>query len=166
MSDFWSEISGATFDNEASVETRLISPLLKALGYENSDISPKHRVIFQEGKAGRPYEADFVVFYGETHNRQTSLIVVEAKTPGESFDNAKTQAESYVANVRAPIYILSDGARFSVWQLQLTQESECVIDVQVASLPAHRGRIESLLSKEARRIRCTFQRPDQRWEND
>lgn len=50
MSDFWSEISSATFVNEASVETRLILPLLEALGYEKSDISPKHPVIFQEGK--------------------------------------------------------------------------------------------------------------------
>ncbi len=154
MSDFWAEIGGATFDNEASVETRLILPLLDSLGYARTDVSPKHRVIFQEGKAGRPYEADFAVFYGATHNRQTSLIVVEAKTPGESFADAKSQAESYVTNLRAPVYIVSDGIKFCVWQLQLTQESECVLDVAVASLLAQRGKIETLLSKEAMFAYC------------
>lgn len=149
MNEFWSEISSVTFDNESSVETRLLLPFLKALGYEQSDISPKHPIIFQEGRTGRHHEADFVVFSGPVQNKQTSLIVVEAKAPGKSFDEAKKQAESYVFNVRAPFYILSDGIKIQVWQFQATQESTLVIDIPVISLFDYRGKLENLLSKEA-----------------
>lgn len=149
MTDFWNNIQNAKFDNEASVEQNLVTPLLHALGYDNSDISPKHRVIFHEGRKGRPHEADFVVFYGSTHDRNTSLIVVEAKTPGESLVDAKNQGESYAVNIRAPFLLLTDGINLEIWQLQPTQESQCFLQTLVQSLCAVQGKIEGFLAKEA-----------------
>ena len=68
----------------------------------NSDIEPKFPGIFQEGK-GRKHEADFVVFSGPPHNKDTSLIVVEAKAPSESLKDARCQAELYAFNLRTPL---------------------------------------------------------------
>ena len=78
---------------EGNVELRLIIPLLHALGYEDEDIHAKYPVIFQQGRRGRKPEADFVCFYGALHNRDTSLLVVEAKKPGEALRDGKAQSE-------------------------------------------------------------------------
>ncbi|WP_128089604.1 type I restriction enzyme HsdR N-terminal domain-containing protein [Bradyrhizobium viridifuturi] len=103
MTEFWSNIP-TNFTNEADVELRLVVPLLRALGYEPDDVASKHPVEFREGRVGRKPEADFVCFNGPLHTRDTSLIVVEAKAPGEALPNGKLQGESYAANLRAPLY--------------------------------------------------------------
>jgi hypothetical protein len=102
--DFWANVDSLQFTNEASVETRLVLPLLNALGYEASDIEPKPPITFQEGRVGRKPEADFLVYHGPLRDRDTSLIVVEAKRPTESLGGAKRQAESYAFNTRAPFF--------------------------------------------------------------
>ncbi|MCQ4437365.1 hypothetical protein NO135_20440, partial [Clostridioides difficile] len=100
MADFWSNVP--TFDklgNEAAVEVQLVLPLLGALGYEGDDISPKYPVVFQEGRAGRKPEADFVCFWQGIQTRDNSLVVVEAKNPSEDLVDAKAQGESYAQNL-------------------------------------------------------------------
>ena len=64
IDDIWNRAPGLNFENEAAVETRLIVPLLRALGYSELDhIVPKYPVVFQEGRRrGRRPEADLVVF--------------------------------------------------------------------------------------------------------
>ena len=137
------------FVNEADVEHQLILPLLHALGYETEEIVPKYPVEFREGRRGRKPEADFVCFNGTVHDRNSSLLVVETKAPNESLAGGKGQGESYAANLRAPILVMTNGRRFKAWQLQPTRESEKVIDVAVADLIANRGALESLLSKKS-----------------
>lgn len=149
MTDFWDSIQDTQFSNEASVEENLVVPLLHALGYDKDDISPKHTIKFQEGRTGRPHEADFVVFYGATHDRNNSLIVVEAKKPGESFGDAKAQGESYASNIRTPFLLITDGINLEIWQLQITQESEQIVQTSVNSLCSAQGKIEACLTKEA-----------------
>ncbi len=150
MSNFWGTVQHFEFTNEASVETRLIIPLLNELGYINSDIFPKYPIIFQEGRKGRKPEADFVVFCDIPHDKNTSLIVIEAKAPTELLeDDAKTQAESYTANIRAPFFLLTNGRELEIWQFQLTSESECILRIPINELHAYRGKIESYLSKSA-----------------
>ena len=149
MTDFWDELPVSNFANEAEVEFRLIEPLLRALGFESEDIAPKFRVIFQEGRGGRPHEADFVCFSGPLRNKDTSLLVVEAKRPGESLSDAKTQGESYAANLRAPLLALTNGETFEIWQTQLTSESICLLNEPVSGLLQHRSTIERTLSKAA-----------------
>lgn len=154
MFDFWSDIQNAKFNNEASVETRLIIPLLHTLGYTDDDICSKYPVVFHEGRRGRKPEADFVVFYGPIQDKNTSLITIEAKTPGEPFEDAKKQGESYAANIRTPFLLLTDGIILEVWQLQPTQESECILKTLVKSLCSARGKIELYLNKESVRTYC------------
>ena len=61
-SSFWEGIGSGSFANEATVETRLVYPLLEVLGYGHKDIHSKFPVKFHEGRKGRPNEADFAVF--------------------------------------------------------------------------------------------------------
>src|SRR5258708_2632443 len=149
MTDFWSDISRADLRGEGNVELRFVIPLLHALGYEDDDIDAKYPVVFQEGRLGRKPEADFVCFYGPLHNRDTSLLAVEAKRPGEALPDCKGQGESYGHNLRAPLLLITHGEAREVWQLQATQESVRVLNIPVSSLAAERGNIERLLSKAA-----------------
>ncbi|WP_081492494.1 type I restriction enzyme HsdR N-terminal domain-containing protein [Bradyrhizobium genomosp. I (2014)] len=148
MSDFWS-VTPADFTNEADVELRLVVPLLHALGYEPDDIASKYPVEFREGRVGRKPEADFVCFNGPLHTRDTSLVVVEAKAPGEALPNGKLQGESYAANLRAPLLLLTNGEQMEIWQLKATQDSERVFEVPIADLAASRGTVEQFLAKTA-----------------
>lgn len=153
MTDIWSPAHLIAPKNEAEVETLLVLPLLAALGYAREDIRAKQPVKFQEGRVGRSPEADFVVYNGPIHSRDTSLLVVEAKAPGEKFEPAVGQAESYAMAraIRAPVILITDAVRLEVWQLQPTLENERVLAINVRDLAAQQGALERLLSKEALR---------------
>lgn len=136
--------------NEAAVEWRIIEPLLTRLGYEKDDVSPKHPIVFREGRKGRHPEADYAVFSGRPHGRETSLFVVEAKRPGEPGWSAKNQAESYQHALRAPFLLLVDGLTIEVWQYQPTGDSECVFGpVPIADVENQFGALSLILCKEA-----------------
>lgn len=147
---FWDQISRAAFTNEASVETGLVLPLLRSLGYDEIEhISPKHSIEFREGRRGRKPEADFVVFAEKPHTKATSLIVVEAKRPDEALSDGQAQAESYAGNIKAPLFLTTNGERLEIWQYQTTAESERLLECSVKELSAKRGIIEALLTREA-----------------
>jgi type I site-specific restriction endonuclease len=149
MTDFWERLPILDLASEAEVELRLVEPLLRALGYQDDDIARQYPVVFQEGRVGRRPAPDFVCFANLPKNRNTSLLVVEAKKPGEALAPGKAQGESYARNLLAPVLVLTNGETFEIWQLQATQESIRVLDVPVTSLRAERGRIEQLLGKAA-----------------
>jgi hypothetical protein len=146
---FLDTISDANINNEAEVETNLVSPLLELLGYSRDDIRPKYPVVFREGRQGRKPETDFAVFAGPEHSKSTSLLVVEAKHPDESLDSGKDQGESYAANLRAPFLILTNGRDFELWQLQASYESECVFSSPVNDLAGRFDELYGLIWKEA-----------------
>jgi len=148
-SSFWEGIGSGSFANEATVETRLVYPLLEVLGYGHKDIHSKFPVKFHEGRKGRPNEADFAVFDGHEHNRDTSLVVVEVKHPDEELGSGQEQAESYAMWLRAPVYILTNGGELSVWQIQSSFESTELLRTSIAQLKERRGYLENLLSKDA-----------------
>lgn len=135
--------------NEAAVELRIVLPLLQSLGYTLHDIAAKVPVVFQEGRKGRPNEADFVVFDGPVHNRDQSLIVVEAKGPRDKAEAAKAQAESYAFATRAPLVLLVSDQDIEVWQVNATYESARAFSCAVADLESRRGELEALISREA-----------------
>lgn len=148
---FWNTVTKLPLAaNEAVIEQRIVLPLLQALGYDPTDIVPKQSVaLFHGTKRGRPFEADFVVYSSALHNRDTSLIVVEAKAPGASLERAREQGESYAMALRAPILLLTDGLCLQVWQLQPTLENKQVFAHPLTELKAQRGSLEELISKVA-----------------
>ncbi|PLU43044.1 NACHT domain-containing protein [Sinorhizobium medicae] len=151
MSDFWTS-TYSDLSTEADVETRIVLPLLRALGYELRDIRPKQPVEFQHGRTRRPGrkpEADFVVYSELPHTRDTALIVVEAKRPTEKLEAGKEQAESYAQNLRTPLFILTNGVTLEFWQLQRIGESELVLTCSLEKLADKRGDIEAIASRNA-----------------
>jgi hypothetical protein len=147
--EFWDELQALTFTNEASVESVFVLPLLDALGYKKSDISSKHPIVFQQGRRGRPHEADFAVFATEDRNEDTSLLVIEAKSPGQELREAKAQAESYALCIRAPFFVLTNGLEIEIWQVRYASRSERLLTAKVSELAAKRGEVEELISKDA-----------------
>lgn len=149
MSDFWNQLGTMSFSNEGNVEAHFVMPLLSALGYAADDIDTKFPVIFQEGRLGRKPEADIVCFNGTDHSRDTSLLVVEAKRPGEGLSDGRAQGESYQANLRAPLLLLTDGENLEIWQYQDTRDNVLVLGSSVSQLAAERGRVEQYIGKQA-----------------
>ncbi len=145
--EFWSEVGTKKFRSEAEVELLLVLPLLDALGYKREDISPKHPIDFQTGRVGRKHEADFVTFYGPRWDRETSLVVVEAKPPTDSVDESQAQVESYAQNIRAPIFVSTNGIELRIWQTEISTESRLILASKVSDLRVHRAEVEATLSK-------------------
>jgi Type I restriction enzyme R protein N terminus (HSDR_N) len=110
-----------------------VLPLLEAVGYDRFDIQAKVPVTFVHGtKRGRSFEADFVAYSGALRNRDTSLLVVEVKTPGTPLDDAREQGESYAFVLRTPVLLVTDGLRLHIWQVQQTGESLLILDIPVS----------------------------------
>ncbi|RQU87053.1 hypothetical protein DF133_21510 [Burkholderia cenocepacia] len=133
--------------NEATVEVQFVASLLDAIGYKHDDIAAKHPVEFQEGRESKKKFADFVVFDGSSRESDHSLFVVEAKRPGESFGEARRQAESYAMQVRALVYVVTDGQTLEIWQYRRTSVSEKVFVCPVPDLAWHQAAIEALLNR-------------------
>ncbi|MBL4877082.1 MAG: type I restriction enzyme HsdR N-terminal domain-containing protein, partial [Cohaesibacteraceae bacterium] len=155
MDNFWNTSGSILFEanaTEAEVETRLVLPLLEALGYDRGlDIASKKSVSFHQGRKprGRPNEADFVLYNGSDRSNYASLMVVEAKRPKEKLEYGQEQAESYAFALRAPIYLLINGLALEIWQLQVVESSALIFDCTIVELLKHRGEIEALISKAA-----------------
>lgn len=146
--------SSGPFKNEADVETQLVLPLFNRLGYPLEDVRAKYPVTFHEGRRGRKAEADFVVFASAPHDRNSSLLVCEAKAPTESLDDARGQAESYATWLRAPFYLLTNGLQIQLWQLQATYESHLVLEMDVTELTVRFGDVALLCSRAAMLQHC------------
>ncbi|UCV15477.1 type I restriction enzyme HsdR N-terminal domain-containing protein [Quatrionicoccus australiensis] len=145
----WGKLAGAAAADEATVELQLVLPLLELLGYVKEDIAPKHSVIFQQGRRGRPHEADFAIFNGGGRSKDNALLVVEAKKAGESLADARQQAESYAANLGAPLLLCTNGETIEVWQMQPAGTSKCVVVGQVLDVLSLQSKLEVVLRKEA-----------------
>lgn len=148
---FWTTIGSAvTPTNEAEVERLVVEPFLAALGYQTCDIESKVKVTFRQGtKTGRPFEADFVVYAGPLRDQDTSLMVVEVKTPGASLEDAREQGESYAMRLKTPVLLVTDGIALQIWQIQPSLSSELVLEAPVKAIQSCRGEVETLIGKAA-----------------
>lgn len=148
--DIWNESATLTFANEADVEHQFVVPLLAALGYLSEEVAPKYPVKFQEGRRGRPHEADLVVFCG-SRVTGNALITIEAKPPNEPIDGAKAQAQSYARNLGTPFFVITNGVEIEIWQLQLVGDCISVHRCLLSQLNADRPAIERYIGSDAAR---------------
>lgn len=88
------QIGSKDINSEAEVETRLLLPLFRDLGYPQKSIIPKKSIkplIVNDGSRRFRLEVDFIL----NDNRKKAFIIVEAKDPKEDITSAWGQAASY-----------------------------------------------------------------------
>jgi type I restriction enzyme M protein len=86
--------------SEAEVETRLLAPLFKDLGYPVKSVIPKKQLaplVVYSGSKKTTVEADFLLF----GHAGSARVVVEAKDPKKSVQEAWGQAASYALSYNA-----------------------------------------------------------------
>src|SRR5271166_3387168 len=99
------EMSSRDLGSEEDVKIKVVLPILRALGYDDSDFK-------YEGRTGRGY-VDVVV------EHYPAGIVVESKAPRKKLDNYLEQLETYIFHKhgrnRVTIAILTDGEKFNIY---------------------------------------------------
>jgi predicted type IV restriction endonuclease len=99
------DLPATSLVSEEDVKNKVVLPMLRALGYDDSDFN-------YERRTGRGY-VDIVV------ERFPSGIVVEAKAPRTPLDQYKQQLETYVFHKhgqdKTTLAILTDGERFNFY---------------------------------------------------
>ena len=99
------DLPATSLVSEEDVKNKVVLPMLRALGYDDSDFN-------YERRTGRGY-VDIVV------EHFPSGIVVEAKAPRTPLDQYKQQLETYVFHKhgqdRTTLAILTDGERFNLY---------------------------------------------------
>lgn len=88
------KIHARDFNSEAEVETRLLAPLFRDLGYTSTFVVPKKQLsplLVSSGSRKSTIEADFLLL----RKNKTAKVVVETKDPKKSVQEAWGQAASY-----------------------------------------------------------------------
>lgn len=107
--------------NEASVETFMLSRMLTALGYRDSQIRTKEQIdqlVVSAGRRHAPYRPDYVMTY-----KRKPRWVLDAKSTTENIDDWIGQCQSYCVLMNSrqeenPVryFMLSNGLRTSVFK--------------------------------------------------
>lgn len=97
---------------EVEIEAKFVFPLLKYLGYEESEMELRAPVTLQEGSRETKLEADWVL----RSDAGGALVVVEAKAPSQPLtENVRKQARSYAFRLEAPVYIITNGKELQIF---------------------------------------------------
>lgn len=150
--EFWENCEKLEFNNESEVETKLVLPLLEALGYDRYlDIRNQKEIDFTiyEGRKKSKGIADFIVYGGQPLDKNTALITIEAKSPKVLLKSAKKQAESYAFNYGTPFILLCNGLSAQLWQLQISKECNLLLEIKDGEYLRNKGLLEAYLSKRA-----------------
>jgi hypothetical protein len=130
----WQEwLKGLTklsYGGEIEVEVKFILPLVKYLGYRESDFKLRHAVHVRVGREKKRAQADWVLYDRSNQVR----AVIEAKAPNQRLDSeVQEQTRSYAFALGAPTYALTEGERFKVFRCRV-QGDICVVDCNVRKL--------------------------------
>ena len=121
-----------SYGGEIEVEVKFILPLVKYLGYRESDFKLRQAVHVRVGRGKKRGQADWVLY--DSSKRSQVRAVIEAKAPNQLLDNeAQEQARSYAFALGAPVYALTNGKRFKVFRCRV-QGDTCIVDRDVRSL--------------------------------
>jgi len=150
MNTFWNNFTAISQGSESDVITRLILPLLQALGWPSDEIHSSVPVLFLQGTStGRKPEADIVLASNSPTPPVQGWVVVEAKAPGKSLSDALGQAHSYCYMLNAPFFVTCNGQQIEVWQKVPFGPNNKVFFSNIADLLSQRGELESILQRES-----------------
>ncbi len=103
--------------SEGDVETRIVLPVIKTLGYSETQIASKHRVDFNIGTKNVYGFLDYALFIIDDDEQRIYTVVIEVKKPDKNRINARNQARSYAtsADINAPYYAVFDNSSFELY---------------------------------------------------
>ena len=150
IQDLVDEYRLSKVQSEAEVRSKFIVPLLDILGYPSYLRAEEFPVYGHEGRKALPAKnADFVLFSDRdfachreknaehtTWVKKHSLLIVEAKKPGELPENLG-QPQFYTVWTRAVAYLATDGAVVKGYYYNPINADPQVIDCTVEDLPTH-----------------------------
>lgn len=149
----WLEsISQIFFNNEVEVEVKFIHQLVFYLGYKENEFGNRVSVNIQAGHKNVQVEADWVLWDVDSTSSsldRKAFVVIEAKAPRISLEEFQGQVRSYAMNLDAPIYVITNGKRFQVFQRGV-QGDTLIINCTVASLVNNWSLIEATIGANAR----------------
>ena len=128
--------------NEAEVESKFVVPLLQHLGYPEKCRRPQYPLRTYEpgkrGKKGRKPSIDQIYFSTGEPQKQTadtSLLIVEAKEPGEMrLGEALGQARFYGQHLNPLFLVVTNARRLLVVKRHGYRSEEQVLDVTIREL--------------------------------
>lgn len=142
------EYQKSTIQSEAEVRSKLIVPLLDALGYPSSLRAEEFPVYGFDGRKKLPAKsADFILF-SDSHFAEYreftsicrdwvyahSLLIIEAKKPGE-IPEMLGQPEYYTVWTKAVAYLVIDGIRIKGYFYNVANIDFQIIDCSIEDLP-------------------------------
>lgn len=135
--EWFKDIMEIPYRNEIEVEVKFILPLVKFLGYHESDLDLRVPVGLQMGSQSIRGEADWVLWdRGTDPTNPSALVVIEAKAPTHALDEvAQAQARSYAFGLNAPTYALANGQRLQIFRRGV-QSDTCIVDCAMDGLAA------------------------------
>lgn len=142
------EYAKSEIQSEAEVRSKLVVPLLCALGYPSELRAEEFPVYGFGGRNKLPAKsADFLLFSNRefgAHRRDTqkdkdwvqshSLLIVEAKKPGEMPDSSG-QAQFYTMWTKAVAYMVTDGCEIKAYCYSDISSDYKIIGCSISDLP-------------------------------
>lgn len=142
------EYAKSVIQSEAEVRSKLVVPLLCALGYPSELRAEEFPVYGFGGRNKLPAKnADFLLFSNKefgAHRRDTqkdkdwvqshSLLIVEAKKPGEMPDSSG-QAQFYTMWTKAVAYMVTDGCEIKAYCYSDISSDYKIIGCSISDLP-------------------------------
>jgi len=133
-----------SYSGEIEVEVKFIHPLVKYLGYRESDFSLRHSVKVRVGREGKRGQADWVL-WDRSKLDHVARAVIEAKAPNQRLDQeVEEQTRSYAFALGAPVYALTDGKRLKVFRFGV-QGDTCIVNCEVERLGEYWPRIHEAM---------------------
>ena len=142
--------------SEAEVSTKLLVPLINWLGFSSELMSQEFPVYGWAGRSQAPAKnADFLLFmsheFAMHRNRkpedlewvyQNSLLVIEAKKPGEMGTDVTGQARYYTNWTKSVAYIVSDDEVIKGYLNKYRTKDQCLLDCRIDELAEHIERLK------------------------
>jgi len=130
---------------EVEIEVKFVFPLLKYLGYKESEMSLRVPVLLQEGRRETTLEADWTLRDGSGN----TLVVVEAKAPDKQLTEAvRKQACSYAFHLGAPVYITTNGEELRVFHRGVLTD-RCIVSCSTSRLGENWEAIQQAAGKSS-----------------
>jgi hypothetical protein len=140
-SDWFDEMRRTVYRNKMEVETKLLFPLARYLGYRNTDIELRVTAGFRTGEGDNASEADWVLYGTDPDSGvRFPVAVAQARPPSDTLDAGLMEQARFCASaLNAPFYLVTNGMRLRVFRRDMPVDArilDCDIDGLKTAWPA------------------------------